>query len=676
MSFNVRMPDGTVIQNVPDGTTKDVIAQKYAEHSARANDSSTFGIPDPVLDLAHSAVSHAVVAPVMEGLASLDAKVTGKDPEAAKREAEAKYVYSTQNPQAQEATGALASAARPVVQNIKDTAEQARQGIDTAAGEVSPEFQAGVRKAGSVASDVLDTGSDIAGLLPLYGGAKGLTSMARGLGETRALGTAARAATENPVVGELRQRGVHFRPSDVAKLNPGSTPSTGARALEAAVGSPEAAQELSTHNITLYQKAAARAAGIDLKATNGVMPEEAFDKVSKPHKAVYGEMAALPGSGASTEFTADLNRIDTAGYGTQATADIEKLKSDFATPGNSQKMVNDVLALRKKASRLFQSDVPGADEVATGTKRVADAMENELERRAFTAAGKTGDYQLVNRFIKARQSLAKIHTVEDATRAGVIDPKKILKAKQNGAPVHLDEDLNFIAKGAQHAPEVSRHPMDFKNAGPGSHGVVSDLLHPARAVAAKFGGNKILKGAYQRSLGPEGIVPKAAEVPKPGKGIARVPGEPYPPQTPATPIGRMMPADEGQAPRGSTPGLPARLPGRNYTPPTPASLRLTERPQNAAVRQHPGSAPLMGNAPAELSLMGGAESPLPTPLSGVPKIMSQPPKLRRATTAAGGTVVHTKGKPITLAPHHKVPAIESGRRRGRDLAAILEGKRK
>jgi hypothetical protein len=503
-------------------------------------------------DVAMTAGSHAASA-MVGGVAGLGARAIGADPEKAKA-----WVSALMNwdPHTEEGKAFFDAAGKAV----DSVAGPVKRGMAKLNEETDSPL---MRQAGGLASQITDTLGDAATALPVAGAAM------EGVGAMRAASAASKLPT-NPVVGELRQRGIMLRPSDVAKMTPGAKPGALAKGLELSMGSAETARELSTYNMPIFQESAARAAGIDLTKYHGVMPERAFEAAKAPYHAVYQEMAALPDPGTDLGYSGDVAKISTRGMGREAAADVEKLKQDFSEVTTSQSAVNDVLALRKKASRLFQSDVPGSDEVAHALRAIANSIDTELSRRAMIAARNTGDYQLADRFNAARMQLSKIHAVEDSTRAGIIDPKLILKAKKGGVPVHLDDDLNFIATAAEHAPEVSRHPMSYRNADAGGIPSAADLIiHPMQAVARNVGGRAVLHGPYQRALGEKGIVAKPQKIKTPGKAVARVDKEKYKPQTPATPIGRMMPPDEGQAPRGSTPGLPARVPGKDYTPAAP-----------------------------------------------------------------------------------------------------------
>lgn len=347
-------------------------------------------------------------------------------------------------------------------------------------------------------SPLLATGAETLANVPQFLiGTKAASTAKSGLADAIQARAAAREAalpTEATTKSsQLANDGWSMRPSDVAHLTPGKTPSLRGRALESSVGSPEAARDLSVKNAKLAQDKAAVAIGADLTKTGGRFTADTFKALKEPNNKVYAELESLPGEGATPAYADALAAIDTKGMSPEAAAAVDKLKADYAQIGTSQSAVDSVRSLRARATKQIQNDNPDTQERGWAAKNIANAIDDELAQRAQAV-----DPTLADRFKTARQNLAKINTVEDATRGGIVDPGAILKAKERGVPIHLDPNLNAIADAAENIPHVMRHPSSFANAK--SVDVPTSLVDALQGVVRNVGGRAILKGPYQRSL--------------------------------------------------------------------------------------------------------------------------------------------------------------------------------
>jgi hypothetical protein len=491
------------------------------------------------------------------------------------------------------------------------------------------------------AATALDVTSQVAPILAGYRGGKGAAStVADNAANARIAAETKAAAAPSTITENLRAMGIKLRPSDAAAAGPpGTTPGIAGRALEGAAGSAEMGRELSIQNIPGLQARAARYIGADLSKSEGrFAPDQpgmpgTFEQLAAPHNAVYGELAKVRSIPQSQTYVDRLGSISTKGSSPTTAATIEKMLADYKDLGSSQDIVSDVRTLRRRATQLIQNENPEFQQVGFAAKKIANAMDDELARRA-DAAGLTG---LANEFKASRVALAKIHTIEDATRAGIIDPKKLLDARKAGIPI--EGDAAIIAYAAEHAPHVTKHPLTFSSAGGATH-VPTGVGALAQGLLRNVGARGIMNGPYQNALGMAGPESRLSQF-FPDHPIQEAP------RGPITDQGRLLPApgEEWNAPtlgvneglnpadHGMVPGHPGQA---GYTPPvlrlpapgqtshlaTVLAELLNRGEANSAVswiaRNHPAAEGLMGKeSPGPLSLAGEYTHP-GTEIGGIP----------------------------------------------------------
>lgn len=500
--------------------------------------------------------------------------------------------------------------------------------------------------ASNVIGQVGGTASDVAGSLPIVGGTLQAMRTAQELKAAQA-GNQAVARTPAEV---NRAAGIDMRPSDVAAMTPGASPSLPARALEAMTGSGETAREMSIRNSLPLQERAASAIGADLSTTRGRFTPEVFTNLKQPHNAVYDELEKVPGA----PVKLDLSAIGTQGASPEATAAIEKLKADYEVVGNSADAVASVRSLRARANKQINNDNPDIQERGYAAKKIADQIDDTLAARAAGV-----DATLADRFKAARVALAKIHTVEDATKGGIVDAHQVLKERQRGG--YMDGDLAIIADAAENAPHVTRHPQSYANAA--SLSAPTSLADLIQGPIRNIGGRALLRryqeqfgavddsrlGDYFAQKGAESGLPPRAPI-----GYLPRPGE--------VPLDLPV-ADEGMV--GGHPGQ-ARVTPRMLALPAPGQSSFGN--PNAAgsladewvSRNHPGG--------------GFPDKPMTPELSAETPTYTQPPtpfnppeQISLADMLAAFTKYQKHNKPLDEA--------KSAEARGRRLMEVLEGKR-
>jgi hypothetical protein len=307
--------------------------------------------------------------------------------------------------------------------------------IDTAAGAVMHP----VNTAGKVGDYLKNMKPEQAGETVgsmLTGGAAG--KAAGVLGDM--VGPAAKAAVSgapkvgNSMVDVARNAGYVLKPSEAG----GGAISKG---IEGVAGSPRLSVANSVKNQTVTNRLAGEEIGV-----KGKLTKSALKKAKAPHNAVYKEMQSLGDVATDPKYSKDIQSIGRTPGNSFANAknpDIEKLRTDYDEQRfDSKDGVLKIRELRASANKNIKAPFdPAKNELGYAQKQIANAIEAQMERHA-AALGKT---DLVTRFKKARQELAKIHNVEDALvgNTGDVSPKKLSKMQERGAP--LSGKLKTIA---------------------------------------------------------------------------------------------------------------------------------------------------------------------------------------------------------------------------------------
>lgn len=475
------------------------------------------------LDIGASALSHAGAAALNSGgnLLKSAASGMGIGPETPTPTTFGNaFIHHVETPEGQQLARGFGNAVTNLTSGPYATvAKAAFNKADAALAQHAPWLEGADRR-------MLSTLGDVANVAPFAG----LAGKAVGALDAASTAKAATAVATPPstIVENLRAIGIKLRPSDAAAAGaPGSTPGIGGRILEGATGSPEMGRELSIQNIVPLQARAAKYIGADLSGTEGRFTPQVFDTLAASHNAVYDKLAAVRAIPQSSGYGDVLSSISTKGSSPETTAAVEKMIDNYRTLGSSQDIVSDVRTLRKRATQLIQSENPEFKQRGYAAKKIANAMDDELARRA-DAAGQTG---LANEFKSSRVALAQIHTIEDATRAGIIDPKEVLAEQDNGIP--LEGDAAIIAYAAKYAPHVTKNPLSFSSANP-TH-MPTSITGAVQGLLRNVGARGIMQGPYQNALGMAGLESRLSSF-FPSHPIADIP------RGPITNTGRLLPA--------------------------------------------------------------------------------------------------------------------------------------
>lgn len=386
-----------------------------------------------------------------------------------------------------------------------DFGQAASEQLGAVMSPVGDAFSAGGKFAGDIARDVTgdqQLGADIEASIPdLIGAALGIKG-----------GKAAAASKRpSPVVkgaevpegkaklADIRKQGIKVTPKEASEIT-GDKNYFG-RALQSIAGESRVTKDMAAKNQPVLNEMARKSVGADSITEKGLRP------VKDAGNAVYDEMASL---GSVTPDDALRSAIEkargSASKSTKRNVEIDKfvdgILAEFDGVVDANQVVNRVRELRRDAqnSRKGEGEKrPTIQQEALGEaqRAVADALDDFLE----TNAGMAGKPELAAKYKENRTRLAKVGTVEGASRAGNINAKQLYDQRAKGAP--LSGKLNDIAEANEYAPG-STAPAAGAEAlmdAPGRNLSLLELPVAALQGAARhMGVNRFLQSDFYQSM--------------------------------------------------------------------------------------------------------------------------------------------------------------------------------
>lgn len=450
------MPDGTVVQGVPEGITqRDLLARYNAGQQSQAGggagqqgQESSMGITGAVggaLDVARSAVTGAgadVVGGLM-GLATLGTNllgVTQDDPVAMIRKYQ-QYAYPVESESGQKVASAISTVSRKVAGavGLQDAGERLGQHIFEQTG--SPLEATVAQLMPDVASMI--TGAKIPQVVK-DAAFRGAAKMAR-----KATFNAARDETFRAT----RQTGFNVS---------ASYGGMGSRTLAGASNRAEIARIDSEKNA----ERVVDLAKLNLKIpTDQPISRKAYADVRARMSLPYEQARALPDMPIDAEYMADLynaGRDFMIPNDPFSPPEIQALQDEYhrhigtyMRPNwNGNAAVTHINLLRSEADTLLRSD-DFAKKVMGKVKRdTAGALEDRLARQA----DKLGQPELAGNLREARRNLAQLHVYEDATNfsTGTISARDIAAQREGMGAARVDpftDELKLIADSAIAFPD-------------------------------------------------------------------------------------------------------------------------------------------------------------------------------------------------------------------------------
>ena len=384
--------------------------------------------------------------------------------------------------------------------------------------------------AGAIPKKLEESGHPIAGqvvkaaidVAPIKGAGK-VADVAREIKPTAARiakageeSAAIRAAEEAPKAEKIeRARSIGI------KLPPSEAGGAVGKVLEGAGGKIQTEMNLSRENSKVINRTAAKEIGLSDRQP---MTEANIERAKQVHFKVYDQVKKAGLITTDDEFRQELEGVKERTK--QAETDFpedtnelidKEIKKFSVASADSGSMLEKIKSLRAKASRNMQAPDAEKFELGIAQKKIATAMENQIERH--TAETNPG---LVKAFRESRVALAKIYNVEDALGPnGNLSAAVLARQLKRGVP--LSGNLKTIAQTYQEFPKVMRYVDSLGGHAPFSAldylvGGVEAVANPgsaARVVGALTArpiARSIIKSeAYQkRGIKPQQVKPSVA----------------------------------------------------------------------------------------------------------------------------------------------------------------------
>lgn len=526
MPIDVTMPDGTVIQGVPDNITQSELTSRYAKmQQTSAPAAPSFG---PMADtVASDPIARDMPLPIMNRRNpvttrnAVDMNSVLNSGQGATAEQQGDYLKGTALTAVTgipgmigdtEALGRLLLSPLGVSRNPDDQFTWSTNQIaDGVAGKPQNEFDAGGRRLGSLLSPMV-----LSALMKAPGGIRSLMGDAPDLSPTERAAAAARESG-------------YAIPPTMASENPSMT----STALSAIGGKVKTQQLASTKNAATGTAALAEDLGLpkDTTFTPDVL-EGVRANAGKAYEAVRGApVQVIP----DRQYAQDVAALDTRGAAARAEVPglVENPQLDKLTENlsNIQQLspdaaVDTIRSLRFKAQKNLGGvgASPETIELGHAQSKAANALETLLERNlqaATTARGPIGAQggdmsALVDQLQKARTTIAKTYSIQDAANpvTGVIDPQVLAAMTRRGAP--LSGALADLGNAAVAFPKAFQNPTKFGGNEPLS------VLDAAFALGNKAGAavlgrplarHLILSDLYQKMAIPQAASAAASGAP-------------------------------------------------------------------------------------------------------------------------------------------------------------------
>jgi len=429
--MDVQLPDGTLLQGVPDGTTRAQILAKLQANSGAPAAKTPVAIPSAGQHLARAAsllghhpltvgvgMAENALSGVTAGAGSLADAVTGADP------GTHDFTYQPRTQAGKEIQSLTAqegaavgkaydrtAGTGPLATTLKERVPEALGAVGTVAGAAEiPKLASGALAAGA---------RQIPGVRPIA------ARVAQAGEETAAI----RAADQTPVNANIvraKELGIKLPPSEA-----GGAVGRGAQAL---VGKLQAERSFSQTNAPTITRIAKNDVGLDPKAE---LTEDTLDRLKTKPGAVYERVKSSGKVTADDAYRADLQKV----RGSTLTEDtdfpedtselVDKEIAKFNVPGaDARSIVGKIRKLREKAAQNFKGDADHF-ELARAQKGIADSMEGLLDRHL--SATQPG---LIGEFRAARQQFAKIYNLEGALGDnGHVVAAALYRMQKRGVPL-------------------------------------------------------------------------------------------------------------------------------------------------------------------------------------------------------------------------------------------------
>lgn len=537
--MDVTMPDGTVIEGVPDGTTKAQLTKKYQAHLGKTAGPPEQKSPDFTLGRWAGLEGRNLIA----GAAALPATLldipaqaynTGADLIQGKGKG---FRYNEMN---QNVSAMLDKAGLPqpettgeqVGSTIARTVAGAGTGLGIGQGMqgAATPVVAGVGKTmaanpGKQMASALLSGGTVAGAqkagLPWWAQAgAGLVTGTLPYLSPSSLASGGKLAPE-----EQRAMAVGY------KLPPATmdNPSLLSKLLGGWSGKIKSQQAASVANQEVTNAKAAAELGL---APDATLDDHVLEQVRKQAGTAYETVKkAIPNIAGDNDYLNDLVSIQTQNHNIAQyfpdlvkNDDITKLVDSLANQPHfpTEVGVDTVKVLRKNAATNLRTDDPQKVWLGQAQRNAATAIENLMDRNISA----TGNPDAISAYRAARTTIAKSYDIEAATNpaTGDVSAAKIASLSNRGRP--MTDGLASVADTANAFPKATQSPSRFGGVEPFS---VLDLGAAAyEGTKGKYGvAGAILGRPLARALtmsdAYQGAVQNPSSVLGPGAGAQGIP---------------------------------------------------------------------------------------------------------------------------------------------------------
>lgn len=516
--MDVKLPDGTIIHGVPDGTTRSDLAQKlkanghqvpdewlkptYAENVKRTGDAFNKAAGTGLAGIARTGVA------ALEDAAAIGSGVAGDIGGAVTS-------LVTQNPKRGE------DVRQALTYEPKTAAGQAGQAyigaLTAPATQLFGKPVEALQKSGHpILAQVARAGEDVAPLpVPkvLHEAGEAVRPVAERVARAGEETAAVRAAEEAPKqakIEQARKLGLKIPPSE------GGGGTVG-KALEGFAGKIRTEADFSRDNAKVINREAGKDIGLSDRQP---LTEGNIERLKQKQFSVYDRVRKAGRIESDDAFSQELEaakertKQEAEDYPEDTNELIDKELKKFNRPSaDASSMLEKIKSLRDRASRNMKSPEAEKFELGIAQKKIATAMENLIERQVGAK-----DPGLIKDFRQARTNLAKIYNVEDALGPnGNLSAASLARMLKRGVP--LSGSLRTIAETYQEFPKQLKYVDSL-----GGHTALSRLdflvggveaaANPAKAgaivgtLAGRPLASRILRSrAYQATLKPGEVRP-------------------------------------------------------------------------------------------------------------------------------------------------------------------------
>ena len=374
----------------------------------------------------------------------------------------------------------------PAAQTIKERIPQALGAIGTVTGIAeAPKVAAGAKALGKGISE----------------GVKSEAGKIATAGEEKAAIRNAQEAPKANAIKEARAMGLKLDPNEAG----GGAIGRGAASIG---GKVQTEQTLSRANAKVINQKAAADVGIGPKES---LSEANITRQKQQQFKVYDRVKKAGPVNFDDAYREELRGVldrtgqEATDFPEDANERIEKEIRKFDRPSaDASSVLEKIKGLRERASRNMKALDGDTFELGIAQKKIATAMENQLERQL-----RATDPKLIADFRNARTQLAKLYSIEDAVSpSGNVSAAVLARQLKRGVP--LSGNLKAIAQAYQEFPKVMRTPESMGGHGPfsaldylvgGVAGIGTGHVGGAAAIAARPAARGLVASEFYQKRG-------------------------------------------------------------------------------------------------------------------------------------------------------------------------------